>query len=371
MKKTILHVGALPPPYGGVAVNFQAIINSDLLKEYEHEVFNIGRGTDYEIVGLKKFEIKRVFRRILFSIQLLLKSKQVKPDIVHFHCGSGGKWDFLGDMLLLFSIRIGCNSKLLFHWHRDPSTASFPGNNWFTNYIFSKTAGKADAIGVLLDEYRDYLVKNNCATKIFVINNVFAPELLNISSNRTKNKNTNVLYLGRLTREKGIYDLLKVAEMTIQKIPNVNFILAGSASPAEGGIEKIKDYLSENGLNNNVKFVGQINGDLKSAFFAEGDVFFFPSYRESFGIAVLEALAAGLPVIGYSVGALSQLSNNGKNILVAEKGDTDQLFNFLMMVLESEFIRKKMGEDGRRYIINYYHPNLVFNKIKFIYKSIL
>jgi glycosyltransferase involved in cell wall biosynthesis len=104
-----------------------------------------------------------------------------------------------------------------------------------------------------------------------------------------------VLYLGRLHHKKGL-DLLCRAWVTVHDgFPNAHLVIAGPDS--ENTRARIENLVNESGLRASVTFAGMLSGLAKWAALAAATVFVLPSYSEGFSVAVLEALAIGLPVV--------------------------------------------------------------------------
>ena len=103
-----------------------------------------------------------------------------------------------------------------------------------------------------------------------------------------------VLFMGRLNIKKGIDLLLPAFAGHIQTHPDAVLILAG---PNDGYQERAEAFIEEHALGNQIKLVGMLVGDVKKAALADADLFVLPSYSEGFSIAVLEAMAAGVPTL--------------------------------------------------------------------------
>jgi glycosyltransferase involved in cell wall biosynthesis len=366
----VLHVGPLPPPFGGIGVMMESIMMSEPLKSYEHDYFSTSWGTNWELVGKKNLEARRVVRRMKLAGQLRSKVLRDKPQIVHFQCGSGGTWDFPGDMLL-FNAAKASGAKTILHWHREPFLAKYPGKSIITKTFFEKTAGTADALIVLNQEYRLALQNFAIRNKTYIVPNAFDQSLLDIPCPRDARPHINVIFIGRLTREKGIFDLLDIAANIVRSNSQVRFVLAGTASPAEGGLERIVRIIHEKKLEDAVQIVGSVSGEKKYAFFRDGDVLLFPSYRESFGIAVLEAMASGLPVVAYSVGMLPELVRDRVSGYIVPTGHVEELASRLLKLIVDSYLRSCMGQAGRDQVTNEYSLTVISEKVKEIYESLI
>lgn len=103
-----------------------------------------------------------------------------------------------------------------------------------------------------------------------------------------------LLFLGRLDRKKGLDLLIPAFAQLVAGGADLHLVLAG---PDRGARAEAEVRVARLGLAGRVSFTGMLRGETKRAALAEAALFVLPSYRENFGLAVVEALAAGLPVL--------------------------------------------------------------------------
>lgn len=128
-----------------------------------------------------------------------------------------------------------------------------------------------------------------------------------------------VLFLGRISWKKGFNTLIPAFARVKQNIPNVVLVIAGGDE--EGYGTKVKSQISNLKINDKVIFTGMLLGEDKKAAFAAANVFVLPSYAENFGIAVLEAIVAGVPVVVTKEVGLSTYIEESNAGLVVEKNE--------------------------------------------------
>ena len=154
-----------------------------------------------------------------------------------------------------------------------------------------------------------------------------------------------ILFLGRINFKKGL-DILARAFGAIARSRNdVHLLLAGPDS--EGYGSQVRRWLKEEGVLHRATFAGTLAGERKGVALAESAMFVLPSYTENFGIAVVEAMAAGLPVvISNKVNIWREVSRGGAGIIVDAKVlATADAINLL---LDDPATASRMGERGRR-----------------------
>jgi glycosyltransferase involved in cell wall biosynthesis len=144
-----------------------------------------------------------------------------------------------------------------------------------------------------------------------------------------------LLYVGRLGREKNIGSLKAV----LRAMPGVRLALVGDG-PARGELEE--EFAGMPAV-----FSGTRRGAELTAAYASADALVFPSTTETLGLAMLEALSSGLPVVAARAGAAHEVVEEGVNGLLYEPADCDSLVETVRRVLEDGELRARLGEGAR------------------------
>ncbi|NQE54770.1 Trehalose synthase [ANME-1 cluster archaeon GoMg3.2] len=152
-----------------------------------------------------------------------------------------------------------------------------------------------------------------------------------------------ILFVGGLSKVKGIDTLLNAVPILRKKILNLCLYIAGSG-PEEN---KLKELVKELNIEENVNFLGYVSEIEKYSYYKSADVCVFPSIYEPFGIVLLEAMACGKPVVASNVGGIPFVVEEGKTGLLFESGNVEDLADKIMTILKNEELREKMGEAGR------------------------
>jgi glycosyltransferase involved in cell wall biosynthesis len=139
--------------------------------------------------------------------------------------------------------------------------------------------------------------------------------------------------VGRLTPFKNQKFLLKVAKEI--KRDGFYILIVGDGDE----YENLKREVEKEKLENKVKLLGFISTDEIPYYLKASDIFLYPSLKEGFGIVVLEAMAAGLPVVIFREIYIEEF---GKNILVAN--NEEEFINYTKKLVEDEIFRKEFGE---------------------------
>lgn len=120
-------------------------------------------------------------------------------------------------------------------------------------------------------------------------------------------KKYDLVYLGRISRLKGAYDLVEILRIMKETKPDVSIDIIGRGEDEE----IIRAQIRSLGLNGNFIFSGFLAGEEKIKELAKGRVFLFPSYEEGWGIALAEAMSLGLPCVAYKLPAVSDVFGDG------------------------------------------------------------
>ncbi len=156
---------------------------------------------------------------------------------------------------------------------------------------------------------------------------------------RTGNKI--ILFLGRITLQKGPDYFLRAAAKVVRKNPNTVFVLSGSGD-MEGEMMRLAASL---GISDRVFFTGFLHDAERDEMYAAADLFVMPSVSEPFGIAPLEAMKAGTPVI---ISKQSGVSEVVRHALKVDFWDVDEIANKMSSVVGYPGLSTTLAENGRR-----------------------
>lgn len=168
-----------------------------------------------------------------------------------------------------------------------------------------------------------------------------------------------ILYAGRLSKEKGIGDLMETIRFLCEgsvwdDIPGLGtktklcFRIVG-----DGPLRKKLEDFSRQTQSNHCKTVvaGHVPWMSMPDEYREADVFLFPSPSETQGLVVLEAMASGLPAVGVSSGGVNELVHHGKTGLLVRPGDAVGMARALLWLAGDSYLRRQLGRNGRQKVL--------------------
>lgn len=156
-----------------------------------------------------------------------------------------------------------------------------------------------------------------------------------------------ILTVARLHKYKGIEYLIEAMQL-LREVPEVKLYILGKG-PEEGNLKKLVKKL---GLERKVEFIDKPIPNYEMSFlYWECDVYVQPSIIEPYGIAVLEAMACGKPVIGTKVGGMQDTIKDDKTGFLVEPGNAEELADRIM-ILKDENKRAVMGKRAREWVVD-------------------
>jgi glycosyltransferase involved in cell wall biosynthesis len=207
-----------------------------------------------------------------------------------------------------------------------------------------------------------------------------------------RGRRSRVVFVGRVSPEKGLHVLIDAFERVLDKRPEARLEIIGGefVAPFEYIVGRSKDpmvrslsrfygtsYLDSlrdqlNGkLRARVTFLGHIPRAKMIEHVKQADLFVQPSIAsEMFGMAVAEAMAAGVPVVATRICGLPELVADGRTGLLVAPGDPDALANAIIRLLNDDSLSKQMGRAGRATVERLFSWDRTVTALERVYRSV-
>jgi glycosyltransferase involved in cell wall biosynthesis len=160
-----------------------------------------------------------------------------------------------------------------------------------------------------------------------------------------------VLTVCRISPEKGLEYLIEASKTVSKEFPKVKIIVIGfsgkDASPSEKQYyDKLNKTIKQNNLERNFIILEKLSHLSIPNYLSVADIFVLPSLSEGLPLAILEALATGVPVVATLVGGIPDLLEDGRDSILIKPGNSEELSKAILKLLSNDNLRKVMGEKG-------------------------
>lgn len=355
-KNKILLIGPLPPPYGGVATNFKELLRLiNNLPDIQFMVLNTSNREERELVNT--ITSQDIFLSIKNFINFLILLVRNPIDIVHIQSTSDK--GFFRDIWFVTLGKI-FRKKIVFHFHA-ANKGIFNTETTSGRIIYTCLNKLINHLVLLSPNQKKGLEKFINRDKMMVIPNI---TIVNKKS-ETKINDFRLLFLGRLSQQKGFFDLLHA--ISLLKNKNVPlFLSAGGLPPTKEDEETIKKVVESLKLNDYIKFHGILSGENKDAVFSTADIFVLPSYTEILPVSILEALGYGLGIITTRVGCLEEYIKQGQNCIFVNNQAEDIANAIMKLHFDREFL-ERMKQNNLDLYRKELDPGIIKDKLNEVY----
>ncbi len=162
---------------------------------------------------------------------------------------------------------------------------------------------------------------------------------------------------GALSHAKGADTLIKAFNQLRSEYTNVKLLLIGEDIL---GLKRDQSIIS----------CGRVKKEDLPPYYNAMDIFVFPTRSEAAGKVLMEACACGIPVVSTNVGGPRQLIKEGKTGFLVNPGDVNKITSYCQMLLEDEGLRKRMGEEGRKYALENFDYHQLAQRVADVIKGV-
>jgi len=173
-------------------------------------------------------------------------------------------------------------------------------------------------------------------------------EIRNVTERYDLGDSPVLLFVGTVMPRKGVTDLIEAVASVVDDGHDVRLLVAGENGLDETYTRQVTSLIAERELEEHVELVGYVPDEELPGLYARADVFVMPSLEEGFGMAVVEAMAAGTPVIGSRVGAIPRLLGDDECGFVVDAGDVEAVADRISRLLNSSAARTVRSDRATR-----------------------
>ena len=370
-KPIIMIIGPKPPPYHGVSVSTEKLLISDVRRKFD--IYHVDTADHRGIQHINKPDLHDI---LLFLKQFYQSLKIIickRPSAMYLPI-SQKTLGFLRDSLFILLCIVG-RCRIIIHLHG--------GNfrNWYEqrSRVFRKfirsILRSIDVMIVLSESFKKLFDGLIPSYKIVVVpNGVKGVQLekSDIDVSKTLGQSSMVvLYLGTLKRQKGVLVLIRSIPYVLYKRPDIRFVMAGPWADYSDK-EEVEEFIRVHELSHVVDFVGPVEGLIKWQILKRSDIFVFPGIQqEGQPLVVLEAMAAGLPIVYTNQGCLQETCIDSFNGLQVKTNDSIDLANKILLLANNPVLLNDMGQRNRQLYQNKFTAkHYVNNMLNVFYQNI-
>lgn len=360
-KPRILILGKLPPPMMGPALATEIILKSNLGERFELHHFDTRLNASVAEMGKFSFSKMGLIRQKYRNFRRILK--EVKPDLVLIPIGQTTAGFFKDVTFMRMASSSG--AKVILQLRGSAWLDWYKGLDAFRQKAVQSQIRKTDAAIVLGENLRHIFADFYPSDRIFVVPNgadYIFPE--------RSNKGLQITYLANYLPGKGILELLKALKILSEKlnIPIFEFQAYGSWDSIDYRAKCLELAKSMPYCHLN----DSISGDAKWQVFADSDIFVFaPRSPEGHPWSIVEAMAAGLPIISTDRGAIRQSVANGENGFLLKDPLPEEIAEKLATLLKNDTLRKEMGQASRNKYLAENTADRMVNNLENVFNTIL
>ena len=325
---TVLQVGPALSVRGGVAAVERLVIEHADEGIAMRHIATVQEGTNW--VKL------RVFIRALIALRREMRREA--PLVVHVHFASRGSTI---RKCIVSWMALRARRPLILHAHGGGFDQFFLTLPRLVQRLVRNTFARADCFVVVSTQWREFYTRH-CGvltSRVTVLGNPVVVPATQID--RSGRRLVQFLFLGRISSHKGAFDLLHAFEALPEEFrTQARLVLAG-----DGEVDELRKQTRASP--DRVVIHDWLESEQRDALLEASDVFVLPSRAEGVPMAMLEAMARGLPVVTTAVGGIPDIVSDGREGLIVTPGDDAELRRALQTLIESEPLRLRLGQGAR------------------------
>ncbi|MFA6963263.1 MAG: glycosyltransferase family 4 protein [Patescibacteria group bacterium] len=293
----------------------------------------------YNIPMSSKFDLESIFALRTRLRQIQSAGNPFTPFLIHTH---GPRAGFFASLVAPRMARKVYTEHIYDQNYRLPSTI----NGWIQKMMLRKVCLEQDLVLAVSTSVKKFLVSNKFAdaNQVKVVPNGLDVEAWSAQKRKIElSANAPIIgTLGTLNAQKGQKFLISAFKEVLKKFEHATLEIIGDGPL----FEALKSQTRSLKIEGRVKFLGAKENPIE--YMRDWSLFALPSISETFGIAALEAMALGIPVVASKVGGLPDIIDNQKNGILVPAKDAEILAKAMLGVLEHPAVAAKLRREGEK-----------------------
>jgi glycosyltransferase involved in cell wall biosynthesis len=343
-------IGTSPRNRGGISTVVQSYIAAGFLERW-----NV-RYLPTHTEGSKVLKAWFMLRALVSFVAVLAQP----PAFLHIHLATRASfWRKLAFVALSSARRI----PIVLHVHGGHFGGYYKEGTPLRRALIRWALSRATAIIALTPSWGRMFLDIVPGANVVVIPN---PVDIPVPSGNAQREEDSVLFLGRLTHEKGIDVLLDAFQAVVRRRPAATLLIGAPGDP-----HAIDDELRRRGIDTHVRMLGWVDGDAKDHLFRTVAVFTLPSRAEGLPVGMLEAMAHAMPVVVSRIGGVPDALADGVEGLIVPVSDAAALADALCELLADPQRQRRMGAAGRARAVAEFDQAAVIARLDDLYSRLV
>jgi glycosyltransferase involved in cell wall biosynthesis len=307
--------------------------------------------------------------KILLSDNLHLKNRLSTGNFILLHLNTSLNSRALvrdGSFLILASL-LGFKNNVVFIHGWDEGLEWKLKESVLMRAAFFHVFGRSRMLIVLASRFRDTLVSLGFdPAKIRIFPTMFDGGLFSGAFKGNQGAGT-ILFMSRLVREKGVYELLEAFARLSERHRGIRLNIAGDGEESAA----VARWIDSSGLGDRIGLLGYLRGEKKARALREADIFVLPTrHGEGCPVALLEAMAAGLAVIATPVGGIPDVFRDGVNGILLRDSRPATIAEAVAQLLDDDELRARTGQHNRREAWQKFESRIVVRRLEELYREV-
>lgn len=363
-KKKIMILGKLPPPYMGPSIATEILLNSELKNEFD--LIHLDTKINASVSSFGKWSFSKLFKNNAIYFRMIKKVKANNPDLILIPI-SQTTTGFIKDSIFIL-IGVFFKRKILIQLRGSDIKNWLSHSSILTRNYFKKVLGKTKGVIVLGNNLKYLFADYFNDDKIYVIPNGGNYSIPKIS--KLDKEEIRILYFSNLFKSKGVEDVFEAIHIlnkqNLTKKFSIDFVGAWNNEATK---EKCTHLLVNENLP--IRIHPPTSGVEKINFLSNADIFVFPPRDpEGHPWAIVEAMAASLPIISTDKGAIVESVINKNNGFIVEPANPSSIAEKLKLLIENQELRVQMGKEGYRLYLENFTEEKMVEKYKVVFNKI-
>ena len=333
-KTQILMVGMhLTKTRGGITTLVAEILKSSLTDNFEF-FYVESQAEDFGSFAKLKLAAEAV-------VSFVKRCMRHAPEVVYIHLGSNASLYRESVFIVLAKF---FRRRVVAHFHAGDLDNYYPYQSFIGRAFIRGAINSSDALIAVSGESARQLRKLAAAPNITVIPNAIDTTIFGVgkkeaTAEQKTGKTVRLLFVGAIGKLKGERDLIRA--LSILRGRGCQYDL--QVSFLGYGAESLEPVCREAGVTDWIDFLGAVSLEKRVEFFRRADIFVLPTYAEAMPMSIIEAMAAGLPVISTNVGGIPEMIEHEVDGLLVVPGDVAELADKIQYLLENGNVRRAYG----------------------------